>query len=110
MLSDYWEKIADEYEIKVGDVEKLIPNLGTESNYVLCYRNLQLCLSLGMKLTKIHWVLRFKQSDWIKKYIDFNTKKRTNAANSFEKYFFKLRIKSVYDRTMENLRKEPMSG
>ena len=110
MLSDYWEKIADEYEIKVGDVEKLIPNLGNESNYVLCYRNLQLCLSLGMKLTKIHWVLKFKQSDWIKKYIDFNTKKRTNAANSFEKDFFKLRIKSVYDRTMENLRKEPMSG
>ena len=87
MLSDYCKTITDEYEIKVGDVKKLIPNLGNKTNYVVHYRNLQLYLSLGMKLTKIHRVLKFKQSDWMKKYIDFNTEKRTNAANSFEKYF-----------------------
>ena len=38
-----------------------------------------------MELTKIHRVLRFKQSDWMKKYIDFNTKKGANGANSFGK-------------------------
>ena len=106
MLSDYCKKIPDEYGIKVGDVMKLIPNLGGKTNYVLHYRNLQLYLSLGMKLTKIHRVLKFKQSDWMKKYIDFNTEKRTNAANSFEKGFFKLMINSVYGKTMENLRKK----
>ena len=75
---------------------KLIPNLGNITNYVLHYRNLQLYLSLGMKLTKIHKVLRFKQSDWMKKNIGFNTEKRTHAPNSFEK------INSAYGKTMEN--------
>ena len=45
----------------------------------------------------------------MKKYIYFNTEKRTKAANNFEKYFFKLMINSVYGKTMENLRKR-MSG
>ena len=88
------KKNGDEYEIKVGNVKKLIPNLCNKTNYVVHYRNLQLYLSLGMKLTKIHRVLKFNQSDWMKKYIDFNTQKRMNAANDFEKDFFKVMINS----------------
>ena len=50
VLSDYYKKIADESGIKVGDVKKLIPNLNNKTNYIVHYRNLQLYLSLGMKL------------------------------------------------------------
>ena len=100
MPSKYCKEIADKYEIKVGDVKKLIPNLSNKTKYVLHYRNLQLYLSLGIKLIKIHKALKFKQSDWMKKYIDFNTKKRINAANDFEKDFFKLMINSVYGKTV----------
>ena len=70
---------------------------------MLHYKNLELYLSLGMKLIKIPRVFKFKQSDWMKKYIDFNTKKRANAANNFEKPFIKLMINSVYGKKMENL-------
>ena len=60
MLSKYCKKIANKYQIRVGDVKKLISNFGKKTNYVVHYRNLQLYLSLGMKLTKIHRVLKFK--------------------------------------------------
>ena len=75
MLSNYCKKITDKYEIKVDDVKELISNLGNKTDYVVHYRNLLQYLSLGMKLTKIHRILKFEQSDWMKKYIDFNTEK-----------------------------------
>ena len=106
-MLDYCEKIAAKYGITVGDVKKLIRNSGDKINYVVHLRNLYLYLSLGMKLTKIHRVLKFKQSDWMKK---FYTEKRKNTVNVFEKDFFKLMINSVYGKTMENLIKRISVG
>ena len=88
MFSKYCFDTADKYGTKIGGVNKLVPNLGNKSKYVVHYRNLQLYLSLGMKLTKVQRNLKLEQSDWLKKYIDFNTDKRKNAANSFEKKLF----------------------
>ena len=85
-------------------VEKLIPNLRNKNNYVIHYKNLMQCLSLGMKLKKIHRGIKFIESDFMKPYIDMNTDLRTKAKNSFEKDFFKLMINSVFGKTMENIR------
>ena len=105
MLSDYCLSIAEKYDVKVGDVAKLIPNLRDKSCNVLHYRALQLHVSLGMVVKKIHRVMKFKQSDWLKSFVMFNTAKRMNVANEFEKAFLKLIINSVYGKTMENVRK-----
>ena len=77
ILPKYCSNIANKYDIKIGGVNKLALNLGRKSKYVFHYKNLQLYLSLGMKLvSSLHRILKFKQSDWLEKYLDFNTDKR----------------------------------
>ena len=76
MFLNYCSNIANKYGIKIGGVDKLVPNLVNENKFVLHYRNLQLYPLLGMKLVNVYRILKFKRSDWLKKYTDFNTDKR----------------------------------
>ena len=75
MLSTYCKKIAEKYNISIGLVSKLIPTLRDKKEYVLHYCNLQLYLDLGLKVKKVHQVLKFDQSPWLKQYVDFNAEK-----------------------------------
>ena len=77
----------------------------SKKNYGVHYKNLQYYLSQGLILKKVHRILEFKQSDWMKPYIDFNTQKRKEATNEADKNQFKLLNNAVYGKTMENMRK-----
>ena len=73
---------------------------------MLChYKNLQYYLSFGIKLVKIHKILCFRQSNWLKKYADFNTEKRKKGPDEFNKNLYKLLNNCIYGKSIENQRK-----
>ena len=50
MLSEYHLKIANNYNIPIGNVKKLMPKFFDKEKYVIHYENLKLSLRLGLKL------------------------------------------------------------
>ena len=84
--------------------KKLICDWTDKKSYSIHYRILKFYIRHGMKIDKVHNVISFKQSKWLEKYIDFNTQKRNQAVNDFEKDFYKLLKNAFSEKTMENVR------
>ena len=90
--------------MKINLVEKLVLNLNDIKNYVVHIEALNQALKHWLVFEKVHCMIEFNQSAWLKPYTDFNAKLRTQAKNDFEKDFFKLMNNSVFDKTMENIK------
>ncbi|XP_065188224.1 uncharacterized protein LOC135818999 [Sycon ciliatum] len=105
MLSPYQRDLMKSMSITGLSSPKLVPHLMRKQRYVLHYRNLQLYSKLGLTIDCVHRVLRFKQEAWMKPYIELNTELRKQAANDFERDYFKLMNNAVFGKTMENVRR-----
>ena len=83
---------------------KLICDWTDKKRYLVHYRMLKFYVRHGMVVDKIHEIISFKQSNWLEKYINFNTQKRNMGKNDFEKDFYKLLNNAFYGKRMENVR------
>ena len=104
MLSPYASAMQEQLKIGNDTMEKLVPNLQGKTDYVVDIRNLKFYLDHGMIVKRVSAVLSFKQSTWLKPYIDFNTERRKEAKDDFSKDLFKLLSNAVFGKTMENVR------
>ena len=110
---DYPHKLHDKHndlpfmcnKMDINGVKKLVGDLHNKRNYIIHIRALHQALKHGLIIKKINRIIEFKQSAWMKEYIDYNTKLRTAVKNDFEKDFYKLMNNSVFGKTMENMRK-----
>jgi hypothetical protein len=111
MFSDFMIKMYqtinenDKNKRKYKSSRKLLLTQYDKYRYPVHFKILKFYLKMGMKLEKVHHVIRFRQKRWLKPYIDYNSKKRSQAANDFEKDYYKLKNNSLYGKTMEDVRK-----
>ena len=100
-FSDYMKEIRPDTYIQTS---KLICDWSDKKNYLVHYRMLKFYIRHGLVVDKVHTIISFKQSRWLEKYINFDTLKRNQAVNDFEKDFYKLLNNAFYGKTMENVR------
>lgn len=83
--------------------KRLISDFHKKFNYVLSLQHFQLLLSLGVQITKIHQVLRFKQSFYMKEYVDIVAEWRSQARDAFSINLYKSLVNVIWGRCCEKL-------
>lgn len=77
------------------NAKRLITDFYPKFNYVISYRCLQYYVSLGIKVTKIHKGISYKQKRVLRSYIQKLAKMRKDATSDFERDLWKLSANAV---------------
>lgn len=104
MLSPYQKSILTElYGLSTYKARKLTATFHRRKEVTLHGLTLQFYLAQGMQLVEVHRVIRFKQAKFMKKWVDFCTKKRSESTNDFDKNIWKLNVNATYGKTIESV-------
>lgn len=98
LSESYQIPLLEDLDAKVSKVPKLIADLHDKKKYILHYRILQMYLDIGVEIEKVHKIVKFRQSAWLKPFIEYNNTKRTAATSTFEKNFWKLLNNAVFGK------------
>ena len=99
-FNDYKKEIKPDTYIQS---KKVIFDWSDKKNYLIHYKILKFYVRHGMVVKKVHEIISFRHSRWLENCINFNTQKRNQAVNDFEKDFYKLLKNVIYGKTMENV-------
>ena len=100
-ISDHTSQLLDKNESSFT-FSRLIGHHFKKDNYFLSGENLHMYLKFGVRLTKVHTIYIFKQTPWLRSYIDFNMEKRNKSNNPMENALFKLMNNSVFGKFLCN--------
>ncbi|KAJ8880097.1 hypothetical protein PR048_020720 [Dryococelus australis] len=106
IISRNMSPLKDLTKAKIIKQSKLILTLAPWKKHVIHGETLKHLLMYWAKLDSVHRVLHFEQKPWMDPYIEFNIEKCAQAGNEFEKSFFKLMNRSIYGKTLQNVRRE----
>lgn len=98
-LNNLWEFI-----FRLSMTKKLIPNLRSKRGIFVHYRNLKFYLKHGLKLLKIHAIVEFKQSPWMRDFPLGNAEERKKVEEgSFKHKYYKNKTNQAYGKSKWNM-------
>ena len=83
--------------------KKLVGTFLPKKHYVTYYKNFQFYDRIGIKITKIHKILKFKQAPYLKKYVLDSIEQRKNSSHEFDRNYHKMRINVLYGKSIQNV-------
>lgn len=103
-LSPHTQKLLEKCGVKSYRQTKLVADFHPRKGFGAHFRYVKTALEAGLKMTKLHQVIKFRQEPFISEYIQLCINERAKATNTFDKYLFKLCQNAVFGKFLESSR------